>query len=51
MWTLRYINGFGDLVEMSFPNLDEVQAYLEQLFTENGDGPFSFKLKWSKQSS
>jgi hypothetical protein len=45
MWTLTYINGYGDLVEEQFSDLDEVQIHLEAAFAELGQ-PFGFRCKY-----
>lgn len=43
MWTLRFLNGFGDLVEHKSKSLDDLQEILKKEFDEN-DGLFAFKL-------
>jgi hypothetical protein len=45
VWTLTYINGYGDLVEKEFRDLDEVQIHLEAAFAELGQ-PFGFRCKY-----
>jgi hypothetical protein len=45
MWTLTYINGYGDLVEKEFRDLDEVQIHLQAAFDELGQ-PFGFRCKY-----
>jgi hypothetical protein len=49
MWKLRYLNGFGDLVEHESVSLDYLYVILKKEFDEQGT--FAFKLKWEPKDA